>query len=214
VTVAGSGEVYVPTADDDTITGIDQNSSNNNINVLGNDEIGADGLISGHGLRLQGGLSQRYTANGGYMVVNDGGTANDSSDDTIDYTPATGFTGIDTFTYTITDATGDSSTATVTITVTVPKGTTSEANNNFTNSFTIYPNPSRGLVNTQIESASATEALLYVVDVTGKVVYKNNLNLTQGLNTVSFTLARAQGVMFIRVIGNNENFGTKKVIFE
>ena len=213
VTVTGSGEVYVPTADDDTAS-FDQNSSTNSINVLGNDDVGADGLISGHGLRLQGGLSQRYTANGGYMVVNDGGTANDSSDDTIDYTPAAGFTGIDTFTYTITDATGDSSTATVTVTVTVPKGTTSEANNNFTNSFTIYPNPSRGLVNTQIESASATEALLYVVDVTGKVVYKNNLNLTQGLNTVSFTLARAQGVMFIRVIGKNENFGTKKIIFE
>ncbi len=213
VTVAGSGEVYVPTADDDTAS-FDQNSSTNSINVLGNDIVGADGLISGHGLRLQGGLSQRYTANGGYMVVNDGGTANDSLDDTIDYTPATGFTGIDTFTYTITDATGDSSTATVTVTVTVPKGTTSEANNNFTNSFTIYPNPSRGLVNTQIESASATEALLYVVDVTGKVVYKNNLNLTQGLNNISFTLARAQGVMFIRVIGNNENFGTKKIIFE
>ncbi|MGK4566819.1 Ig-like domain-containing protein [Flavobacterium sp. 3HN19-14] len=43
--------------------------------------------------------------------------ANDPSDDTVLYTPNAGFSGIDTFTYTITDALGNTATATVTVVV-------------------------------------------------------------------------------------------------
>ena len=45
------------------------------------------------------------------------GTATIDGDDGVDYQPDSGFTGKDTFTYTITDASGDISTATVTVTV-------------------------------------------------------------------------------------------------
>ena len=54
----------------------------------------------------------------GTVVIDDNGTPNDPSDDSVNYTPNTGFVGVDTFTYTICDTLGNCSTATVTIVVT------------------------------------------------------------------------------------------------
>ena len=54
----------------------------------------------------------------GTVLVNDTGTPNDPSDDMVNYTPNTGFVGVDTFEYTICDTIGNCSTATVTIVVT------------------------------------------------------------------------------------------------
>ncbi|MBO0592126.1 gliding motility-associated C-terminal domain-containing protein, partial [Cellulophaga sp. E16_2] len=51
------------------------------------------------------------------VVINDGGTPDDISDDTITYTPNDGFTGEDDFEYTICDTLGNCDTGTVTITV-------------------------------------------------------------------------------------------------
>lgn len=53
----------------------------------------------------------------GTVVINDNGTP-DPSDDTVTYTPTTGYVGVDTFTYTICDSLGNCSTATVTVVVT------------------------------------------------------------------------------------------------
>ena len=216
VTVSGTGGggATTPTAVDDSDS-VNQNSSSNTIDVLNNDTIGSDGYIAGHGLRLQGGLTQRFTDNGGFLEVNDNGTANDASDDTIEYTPVNGFSGTETFVYTITDGTGDASTATVTVTVNaIPKVKTSNGISNVTNGFTVYPNPSRGFVNTNILSNSNTQANLYVVDVTGKVVFQKGLTLSQGSNKVQFNLTRVTGVLFVKVVSNTENYGTQKVIFE
>ena len=61
----------------------------------------------------------------GTATVNDGGTPDDPSDDTVDFTPAPGFTGDATFQYTINDANGETSNvATVTVTVDPPLNTT------------------------------------------------------------------------------------------
>ena len=54
----------------------------------------------------------------GIIVVNDGGTPTDITDDTVVYTPNPGFLGVDSFTYTICDTAGNCSTAIVTIVVT------------------------------------------------------------------------------------------------
>ena len=51
------------------------------------------------------------------MAIDDGGTPNDPSDDTVVYTPAPGFQGVDTFTYTIQDPDGNQDTASVTVSV-------------------------------------------------------------------------------------------------
>lgn len=54
----------------------------------------------------------------GTVVVNDNGTPNDPSDDSVTYTPNTGFVGTDTFTYTICDSLGNCSTGNVSVVVT------------------------------------------------------------------------------------------------
>jgi len=54
----------------------------------------------------------------GNVIINDGGTPGDLSDDTVTYIPETNFVGADTFTYTLCDTLGNCSTATVTIVVT------------------------------------------------------------------------------------------------
>ncbi|PQJ77889.1 collagen-binding domain-containing protein [Polaribacter porphyrae] len=101
----------VPTAVDDTAN-VNENTPANTIDVLNNDTFGNDGPNVGT-ISLPSGTS----ANGGTVTVDDGGTPNDPTDDKILYTPNPGFTGVDTFDYTITDADGNTSTATVTVTV-------------------------------------------------------------------------------------------------
>ncbi len=54
----------------------------------------------------------------GSVAINNNGTPNDPSDDTVTYTPNSAFVGTDSFTYTICDDVGNCSTATVTIVVT------------------------------------------------------------------------------------------------
>lgn len=54
----------------------------------------------------------------GTVVINDGGTPNDPSDDSVTYSPDPSFVGTDTFTYTICDDVGNCSTAIVTVVVT------------------------------------------------------------------------------------------------
>ncbi|MFS4469425.1 Ig-like domain-containing protein [Maribacter sp. 2210JD10-5] len=56
----------------------------------------------------------------GTIVVNDGGTPDDISDDTVTYTPNAGFEGTDTLEYTVCDTMDNCDTATVTITVGTP----------------------------------------------------------------------------------------------
>ncbi|MEO1298704.1 MAG: DUF4347 domain-containing protein, partial [Cyanobacteria bacterium J06636_16] len=97
----------LPTAVDDTATVAEDDAFN--ISILGNDSFGGDGAGTSP-------ITVTPPANGS-AVINDGGTPTDPTDDTIDYTPNTGFTGTDSFTYTITDASGDTSTATVDVTV-------------------------------------------------------------------------------------------------
>ncbi|MGK7904480.1 MAG: Ig-like domain-containing protein, partial [Hormoscilla sp.] len=72
---------------------------------------------------------QRQTAAGGTVVRNDNGTARDIRDDFLEYTPAAGFTGTDSFAYRIRDRQGATDTAQVTVNVTAAEdlnGTTVE----------------------------------------------------------------------------------------
>ncbi|MDO7173991.1 Ig-like domain-containing protein, partial [Mariniflexile sp. AS56] len=107
----------LPTALDDAAT-VNEDSGATIIDVLadngnGVDSFGGDGP-NGGAITLPSPVS----ANGGTVTVNNNGTPTDPTDDTVSYTPALDFNGVDTFTYTITDANGDTSTATVTVTVT------------------------------------------------------------------------------------------------
>ena len=103
-----------PTAVND-VASVSFASTNNIIDVLVNDDFGADGAIDG-GLTMTNGTLSSASTNGGLISVDNKGT-NDTSDDVFLYSAPNGFNGVDTFNYTITDASGDASTGTVTVTV-------------------------------------------------------------------------------------------------
>lgn len=77
----------------------------NTINVLANDTQGSGAITT---------VAVTTAPSHGSTVVN--------ADKTITYTPANNYTGLDSFTYTVTDTTGATSTATVTVTVLAPQG--------------------------------------------------------------------------------------------
>ncbi|AKA35858.1 VCBS protein [Flagellimonas lutaonensis] len=81
--------------------------------------VDIDILANDNDLPTVGTLTTPVASNG-TVSINDNGTPNDPSDDTVTYTPNAGFTGTDTFDYTICDNLGNCSTTTVTVVVTPP----------------------------------------------------------------------------------------------
>ncbi len=75
-----------------------------------------DILANDSGIPTDGTITITEPSNGN-IDINDGGTPDDISDDSITYTPSDGFEGADSFEYTVCDAAGTCDTATVTITV-------------------------------------------------------------------------------------------------
>ena len=96
-------EIDTPTAQNDTV-GVTQDSTATTIDVLANDSFGSDGQATINALTI----NNATNTNGATIAVNDA---------KVNYTPATGFSGTDIFTYSITDGNGDASTANVTVTV-------------------------------------------------------------------------------------------------
>lgn len=78
--------------------------------------IAIDILANDNDLPTSGTLTTTNPLNG-TVVINDGGTPNDPSDDFVTYTPDPGFEGTATFEYTICDNLGNCETATVTVIV-------------------------------------------------------------------------------------------------
>ncbi|WP_299060350.1 Ig-like domain-containing protein [uncultured Polaribacter sp.] len=99
----------LPTAVNDPAT-INEDSANNNIVVLTNDDFGGDGPSTGM-------ITITTAPTNGTAVVNNGGTPNDPTDDSVTYTPNSNYDGPDSLVYQICDANGDCATATVNITV-------------------------------------------------------------------------------------------------
>jgi hypothetical protein len=102
-------DTYVPHPVNDIAT-VFGNSSNNSISVIDNDSFGVDGAGTA--------AIQIITAPAnGTASVDENGTVNDPTDDTVIYAPNNDFIGVDTLIYQITDNSGSTTTATVTITV-------------------------------------------------------------------------------------------------
>jgi hypothetical protein len=101
--------VNVPDAVDDNYTvPVDLTTS---LTPLVNDDFGGDGPSTGT-------ISIVTPPTNGTAVVNDNGTPNDPTDDTIEYTPSQGYSGPDNLVYGICDATGDCDQATISLIVT------------------------------------------------------------------------------------------------
>ena len=106
--------ITVNSVDDDPVANNDLVSVDEddtvNITLLSNDDFGGDGPSTGTITIVSG-------SSNGTATINDGGTPNDPTDDTVDYTPNADYNGPDSFTYYICDANGDCDQATVNITV-------------------------------------------------------------------------------------------------
>ncbi|SEM24582.1 gliding motility-associated C-terminal domain-containing protein [Maribacter orientalis] len=76
-------------------------------------------LDNDFGIPSDGTLTLTEPSNG-IVTINDGGTPDDISDDTVTYTPNDGFEGTESFDYTVCDTMGNCDTATITITVGEP----------------------------------------------------------------------------------------------
>ena len=100
----------IPVAQND-IFAVFQDSTDNPLAVLANDTDPGDTLTI---------TSVDTTGIQGTALIHDNGTPADPSDDVISYTTSIGFTGTDSFSYTIEDSGGLSNTATVTVTVNPP----------------------------------------------------------------------------------------------
>lgn len=89
---------------------ISQNSTNNSINVLDNDNFGSSGP------QLNGAITNFTLPTNGSVSLNDNGTPVDSFDDFFTYTPNADYIGVDYFNYEITDAGGSTDLASLYIT--------------------------------------------------------------------------------------------------
>ncbi len=96
--------------------------------------IDIDILANDNDLPTTGTLTNTTPTNG-TLVINDNGTTGDPSDDTVTYTPNTGYLGPDSFDYTICDTAGNCSTATVTILVNEPMVNLDADNDGIVDSF-------------------------------------------------------------------------------
>ncbi len=119
-----------PTNDDTDNDGtpdyLDPNSNNTNINVVDdvastdvNTPVDIDILDNDSGIPTDGTLTTADPTNG-TVEINDNGTPDDITDDTITYTPNEDFEGTDTFDYTVCDAMGTCDSGTITVTVGTP----------------------------------------------------------------------------------------------
>jgi hypothetical protein len=221
ITVVASGQASTPTAVDDSIS-VDADSAETLVDVMANDTIGIDGYMDG-GLTMPNGTLSSASTEDGLIRIDNKGTS-DVSDDEFFYIPKAGFTGTDTFKYTITDATGDASTATVTVTVAsvvIPRSgngdtSVSTTSSSFVtrNDFTAYPNPSTGYVKTTIFSTTNTDAEILLFDITGKVILRKQTSLTMGKNELELNLNVKPGIMLLRVQSPETNYGTTKIVFK
>lgn len=92
--------------------------------------------------------------------------------------------------------------------------TTALANNQvFANSFSIYPNPSKGSFTIEFKELTNSYSV-EVFDVTGQVVYDNNFELASALVQTINLETTASGVYFMNVKSDTGLVVTKKIVIE
>lgn len=147
---------------------------------------------------------------GGTVALNNNGTPADGSDDFLNYTPAAGFTGTDSFSYTITDNNGDNggpftNTATVTVTVEANAAPVAADDNVrvIVNEESLIPvlindsdeNPSDTLTVTGV--SGATNGTVSVVD--NQALYTPNTDIT-GPDSFTYTVADSRGATDVATV--------------
>jgi hypothetical protein len=69
-------------------------------------------------------------------------------------------------------------------------------------------------VKTTVYSTINKSATISLFNVTGKVIYRSVKQITTGKNEVDFNVNVKAGVLFLRVVSREVNFGTSKIVFK
>jgi hypothetical protein len=74
----------------------------------------------------------------------------------------------------------------------------------FGNELAVYPNPVRGSMNVYVNAANSSRSQLKMIDIAGRMVMNQTLQLQKGMNTIAVDVARlAPGTYLIKMDGLN-----------
>ncbi|MBK8351663.1 MAG: T9SS type A sorting domain-containing protein [Saprospirales bacterium] len=87
-------------------------------------------------------------------------------------------------------------------------------NEAYTNSFTrVYPNPTKGNLNVEIQSSTTSNTKIVVFDVVGKKIFEKETSLVKGINTLTFDVADyADGAYILQFIDSTGKTHTTKFV--
>lgn len=111
-----------------------------------------------------------------------------------------------TYTVTVTDSKGCVQTSTVTVTSTV--GVTEIENG----SFTLFPNPSQGMVTLSMEGIATGDISMEIIDVTGKTVFTQNVLFDGNKTNYNLDLSSLENGTYLINISMQEGTATRRII--
>lgn len=80
------------------------------------------------------------------------------------------------------------------------------------NDLNIFPNPGKDVVNFSINGANNSDMNISVIDVTGKIIFNQTLNVN-GISNTSFDFSKFnKGIYIVNVKSGNENYNKKLVV--
>jgi len=82
-----------------------------------------------------------------------------------------------------------------------------------TNTLSVYPNPTSGRFNVSISNAEATDMTLELVNISGQVVYRNQVKAAYSYNEEIDASQFAKGVYYLKV-NNGKEVKVEKVVVE
>lgn len=111
-----------------------------------------------------------------------------------------------TYTVTVTDSKGCVQTSTVTVTSTV--GVTEIEDG----SFTLFPNPSQGMVTVSMEGIATGDISMEIIDVTGKTVFTQNVLFDGNKTNYNLDLSSLENGIYLINISMQEGTATRRII--
>jgi hypothetical protein len=82
-----------------------------------------------------------------------------------------------------------------------------------TQAIELFPNPAANAVNLYYESSQATTAQVYITDLSGKVVYQNRYDLSEGINTLAIDLSQLPTSYYIvQFSSNGQNYYERLIV--
>jgi len=127
------------------------------------------------------------------------------------FTPSVAGVGAHVVTYTFADSNACSNTATQTITVNSCAGVEEYG---FSNTISIYPNPTSGMFNIAISNATFNELVIAVTDIQGRLVYSlSDKNIALDYNKSINLEGLAKGIYYIK-LSNGTDKSVQKLIVQ